>query len=134
MFNFRSYFHFGLDLKKTFAKHTVLSLNFLIHCKPIPVMKNRVFPVKTFSQRKTCFHYREPCSHCRDPCNENGVVPVKFFITGMGLQCRGWEVEEQQISETFWTKFWIFFEIKSPFIKERMWSMVNYIEKKDKPI
>jgi hypothetical protein len=58
-----------------------------------PCNENRVFPVKFFSQGKTCFHYREPCSHCRDPCNENRVFPVKFFhrekpvsITGMGLQ------------------------------------------------
>ena len=64
-------------------------------CKPHPCNENRDFPLKFFSQEKTCFHYREPCSHCRDPVFFTGISlweklhrenPV--FITGMGLQCR----------------------------------------------
>ena len=31
-----------------------------------PCNENRVFPLKFFSQGKTCFHYREPCFHYRD--------------------------------------------------------------------
>ena len=50
--------------------------------KTHPCNENRVFPVKFFSQGKTCFHYRSACNENRVPCNENRLFPVRKISQG----------------------------------------------------
>ena len=47
-----------------------------------PCNENRVFPVKFFSQGKTCFHYRDPCNENRVPCNKNRLFPLRKSSQG----------------------------------------------------
>ena len=52
--------------------HCDFCLFILFTLQTHPCNENRVFPVKFFSQGKTCFHY---------------IAGIPVFITGMGLQC-----------------------------------------------
>ena len=47
--------------------------------------QNRVFPVKFFSQGKTCFHYREPLFSLQGPCFHYRDFPVRK--TSQGKPC-----------------------------------------------
>ena len=42
----------------------------------------RVFPVKFFSQGKTCFHYRDPCNEKVFPCEKNFTGKALFSLKG----------------------------------------------------
>jgi hypothetical protein len=58
-----------------------------LHCKPIPCNKNRVCPVKFFSQGNPCNENRVPAMRKGVPCNEN-----RFFLvrkTSQGKPCSG---------------------------------------------
>ena len=67
----KQYFYVLTWREKETFKQTFLFITLQTH----PCNENMVFPVKFFSQGKTCFHYKEPCTHCRDP----------VFITGISL-------------------------------------------------
>ena len=51
------------------------------HCNPVQG-QNRVFPVKFFSQGKTCFHYREPLFSLQGPCFHYRDFPVRKSTQG----------------------------------------------------
>ena len=78
-----------------FAGSSYFQYNFLIHCKPIPCNKNRVFPVK-FSHGEIPVIKKQGSLQCEQgfpamktgvPCNENMFFPV--WKTSQGKPCSG---------------------------------------------
>ena len=70
-----------------FAGSSYFQYNFLIHCKPIPCNKNRVFPVKFSHREIPVMKTGVPAMRTGVPCNENRFFPV--WKTSQGKPCSG---------------------------------------------
>ena len=85
--------------------------------------QNRVFPVKFFSQGKTCFHYRGTLFSLFSlfllqgfPSEKNFTGKTLFSLQGMGLQCI-WQ----------WDKFLTFHTFNITQLKSQVWNFTGFL-------